>query len=194
MEEMIMSKSKVVILGTLVLLLTMCCNFGALTDGLMEKAVEKIEDAEIPDGMLETAEVGLGAVATQAADVAEDAIENAQEGELDDAINQMLEEAVEGMQGADPSQIPYPMPADAQVYDYSNGMVTFQTNMNVAGVVDFYRQALSAQGYTERTINTVVDEQIASLVFDGDPSGIELVVQVTGMGDMSIVNVRLEDI
>jgi len=31
-------------------------------------------------------------------------------------------------------------------------------------------------------------------VFDGDPSGIELVVQVTGMGEMSIVNVRLEDI
>ena len=129
---------------------------------------------------------------------AEGLLEDAQNGEIEDAmgdaIDQMLEEATEGMEGADPSQIPYPMPADAQIYDYNGGMVTFQTNMNVAAVVDFYRQELGARGYTERTINTMVDEQVASLVFDGDPSGTELVVQVTGMGDMSIVNVRLEDI
>jgi len=190
-----MSKNKVVILGTLVLLLTMACGLGGLTEGLVEKALEEVD---LPEGALETAQVGLDAVATEAAGIAEGAIEDAQDGEMsdsmDDAINQMLEEATSAMEGMDASDIPYPMPDDAQVYDYNGGMVTFQTNMNVAGVVAFYRAELGARGYTERTVNTMVDEQVASLVFDGDPSGIELVVQVTGMGDMSIVNVRLEDI
>ena len=186
-----MSKNKALILGILVLTLTMACGLGGLTDGLMEKA---LEEADLPEGALETAQAGLGTVATEAASAAEGAIENAQEGELDDAINQMLEDAASALDTVDPSEVPYPMPADAQIYNYSGGMVTFQTNMNVAGVVDFYRAELAARGYTERTINTVVDEQVASLVFDGDPSGTELVVQVTGMGEMSIVNVRLEDI
>ena len=186
-----MSKNKILILSALVLILTMACGLGGLTEGLVEKAIEK---ADLPEGALETAQAGLGTAATQAAIAAEGALEDAQNGELDDTISQMVEEATEGLEGLDPSQIPYPMPADAQIYDFSGGMVTFQANMNVAGVVDFYRQELAARGYTERTINTVIDEQVASLVFDGDPSGIELVVQVTGMGDMSIVNVRLEDI
>ena len=186
-----MSKNKVFILGVLVLLLTMSCSLGGLTEGLMEKAME---EADLPEGALETAQAGLGTVATEAASVAAEAIEDAQDGELDDAINQMLEEAADAMEGVDPSQIPYPMPADAQVYDFSGGAATFQTNSSVADVVAFYRQELAARGYTERAINTVVEEQFASLVFDGDPSGIELVVQVTGMGEMSIVNVRLEDI
>lgn len=194
-----MSKSKVIILGALVLLLTMCCNLGGLKDTLMDKAVEQLEDAELPEGAMETVQAMPEAIVPDAVDAAEGLLEDAQNGDLEDAmgdaIGQMLDEAAEGMQAADPSQVPYPMPADAQVYEYSGGMVTFQTNMNVAGVVDFYRQELAARGYTERTINTAVDEQFASLVFDGDPSGIELVVQVTGMGDnMSIVNVRLEDI
>ncbi|MDX9864178.1 MAG: hypothetical protein RBT34_05165 [Anaerolineaceae bacterium] len=185
-----MSKNKVLIL-TAVVLLTMACGLGGLTDGLVEKALDQ---ADLPEGALETAQAGLGTVATQAASAAEGAIEDAQNDELNDTINQMLEEAAGAMDGADPDQVPYPMPADAQIYDFSGGMVTFQTNMPVANVVAFYRQELAARGYTERTINTLVDEQVASLVFDGDPSGIELVVQVTGMGEMSIVNVRLEDI
>ncbi len=191
MEDMFMSKNKALILGVLVLTLTMACGLGGLTNSLMEKA---LEEADLPEGALETAQAGLGTVATEAASAAEGAIENAQEGELDDAINQMLEDAASALDAVDPSEVPYPMPADAQIYNYSGGMVTFQTNMNVASVVDFYRAELAARGYTERTINTVVDEQVASLVFDGDPSGTELVVQVTGMGEMSIVNVRLEDI
>ena len=186
-----MSKNKVVILGALVLILTMCCNLGGLTNGLVEKAME---EADIPEGALETAQAGIGVVATEAANAAEGMQDSETADAMGDAINQMLEEATAGMEGLDPSQIPYPMPADAQVYDFSGGMVTFQTNMNVASVVDFYRVELAARGYTERTANTLVDEQVASLVFDGDPSGTELVVQVTGMGDMSIVNVRLEDI
>jgi len=193
-----MSKSKVIILGSLVLLLTMCCNFGGLKDTLMDKAVEQLEEAELPEGAMETVQAMPEALAPDAVDAAEGLLEDAQDGDLDamgDAIDQMLDEATSAMEGMDPSQVPYPMPADAQVYDFSGGAATFQTNMNVAGVVDFYRQTLGAQGYTERTINTVVDEQVASLVFDGDPSGIELVVQVTGLGDnMSIVNIRLEDI
>lgn len=182
-----MSKNKLILLGALVLVLTMCCNLGALTEKVMNKA---IEEADLPDGALETAQAGFETLATEAVDT----MGEAQDGQMDDAINQMLEEAAGAVEGMDPSQIPYPMPADAQVYDYSGGMVTYQTNMSVADVVAFYRAELGAKGYTERTVNTMVEEQVASLVFDGDPSGTELVVQVTGMGDMSIVNVRLEDI
>ena len=58
-----MSKSKVIILGALVLLLTMCCNFSALTDGLVEKAKEEISEAELPQGALETVQAMPEAIA-----------------------------------------------------------------------------------------------------------------------------------
>jgi len=186
-----MSKNKVIILGTMVLLLTMCCNFGALTERVMDKA---LEEADLPEGALETVQAMPEVIGTEAVGAADDLADSEAGEAMDEALNQLLEEATEAMEGADPSQIPYPMPGDAQIYDYSGGMVTFQANMNVAGVVAFYRQELTARGYTERTINTVVSDEVANLVFDGDPSGNALVVQVTGMGDMSIVNVRLEDV
>jgi hypothetical protein len=50
--------------------------------------------------------------------------------------------------------------------------------MSVDDVVAFYRQQLLAKGYVEREITTVIEGGIASLVFDGDPSGKALVVQV----------------
>ena len=60
MEDILMSKNKILILSALVLILTMACGLGGLTEGLVEKAIEK---ADLPEGALETAQAGLGTAA-----------------------------------------------------------------------------------------------------------------------------------
>ena len=191
-----MSKTKILIAAVLTLVIsTACLSFGGLAEGIMDKA---LEEADLPEGALETAEAGFGAVATQAVEAAEGAMEDAQEGDIDDIMGEAIEEMMDSAAGGDvlpnPEDIPYPLPEDAQVLSFIDGGVVFQTGLTVEETVNFYRQQLGANGYSERTINTVVEDMFASVVFDGDPSGIELVVQATGMGDFTVVNVRLEDI
>ena len=63
--------------------------------------------------------------------------------------------------------------------------------------MDFYREALGAQGATERTINTVLTDGIFSMIFDGwaPGDGQPVVVQGTPLGpDELNVNIRFEDV
>lgn len=91
----------------------------------------------------------------------------------------------------------FPLPDSVSNFSGEGGdsPINFQTDLSLDETVSFYRQALSQQGYTERTINTAITETTASLVFDGHDSGQALVVQVVDIGNGATnVNVRFEDI
>ena len=164
-----MSKNKIVLITMFVFLLsTACLSLG----GLGQKALDKaLEQADLPEGAIETAQAGFEVLATEVLATAE---------------------AIEIAPAAD--DVPFPVTPDAKNLMNVAGTVNYQTSMSVDEVVAFYRQQLLAKGYVEREITTVIEGGIASLVFDGDPSGKALVVQVVGVGDASNVNVRLEDV
>lgn len=164
-----MSKTRTIAIVLLVFVLsTACLSFGGLGEKALDMAMEK---ADLPEGALETAQVELQSITTQVADTIEDSADKPAT-----------------------SDSPYPMPADVENVMNVAGTVNFQTSLSLEAVAAFYRQALSAEGYTERTVNTVEDENVVSLVFDGHPSGQALVVQAVSLGEITNVNVRLEDV
>jgi hypothetical protein len=90
----------------------------------------------------------------------------------------------------------FPMTADASnVTDMGGGSILYYTKMSQADVMKFYRDAYTAKGYKERTINTSVSDTTFSMVFDGDPSGKSVVIQSVNLGNgSSTVALRLEAI
>jgi hypothetical protein len=88
----------------------------------------------------------------------------------------------------------FPMPGNARNVVSAMGTLNFQTTMSLDEVMAFYRDAYGKQGYTERSILTVVSDGVFSMVFDGDPSGQAVVIQGVDLGDGTMnVNIRLED-
>jgi hypothetical protein len=90
----------------------------------------------------------------------------------------------------------FPMTADAyNVTDIGDGSLLFYTKLSAEEAMDFYRDAYTAKGYTEREILTVVSDGTFSMVFDGDPSGEAVVIQSVDLGDGSrTIAIRLEDV
>lgn len=89
----------------------------------------------------------------------------------------------------------YPMPDDATNIFDAAGTVNFQTSLSLEDVIKFYRDAFAAEGYTEREINTAITDTTFNLVFDGDPSGLAVVVQGVNLGDGTTnVTITLVDI
>lgn len=86
------------------------------------------------------------------------------------------------------------MTTDAtNVTDLGDGSILYYTKMSQADVMKFYRDAYTAKGYKERTVNTSVTDTTFSMVFDGDPSGKSVVIQSVNLGNgSSTVTVRLE--
>ena len=69
----------------------------------------------------------------------------------------------------------------------------FQTDLTLDEALAFYRDAFAAQGLTERTILTnVVEGTVFSLVFDGSPNGLPLVIQAIPIGADTNINIRYE--
>lgn len=89
---------------------------------------------------------------------------------------------------------PYPVTEDArEITDFGDGSILYYTNMSLEEVMDFYRDAYTSRGYTERELLTVVSDGVFSMVFDGDPSGKAVVIQSVDLGDGSrTVAIRLE--
>ena len=88
----------------------------------------------------------------------------------------------------------FPMTSDASnVTDMGDGGILYYTKMAQADVMKFYRDAYTAKGYKERTVNTSVTDTTFSMVFDGDPSGKAVVIQSVNLGNgSSTVTIRLE--
>jgi hypothetical protein len=93
------------------------------------------------------------------------------------------------------TDVEFPMPDDAQnVMELGGGAINFQTGLSLKEVAEFYREAFANQGLTERTITTLISEDVVNLVFDGAPNGQAVVVQAIPLGDTTNVNVRYEDV
>lgn len=90
----------------------------------------------------------------------------------------------------------FPLPDDVQNFTGGGGenMVNFQTSLTLNEIMEFYRQALTAKGLTERPILTATTDTTFSMVFDGWPNGKALVIQGVDLGTSRNVNIRFEDI
>ena len=90
----------------------------------------------------------------------------------------------------------FPMPDNVSNFtNTGNGSINFQTNMSLKDTIQFYRDAFTKEGLTERTANTAITDTTFSLVFDGDPSGQAIVVQGVDLGNgKTNVNIRYENV
>ena len=89
---------------------------------------------------------------------------------------------------------PFPLPDDVQNFLLlDENSVNFQTGLTLEEAMDFYRQELGALGLTEREILTVFEGSTFSMVFDGGPDGLSVVVQGVDLGGgSSNINIRYE--
>jgi len=101
-----------------------------------------------------------------------------------------------GSRGGDGQSTKFPMPANvSNLTDTGNGSINFQTSMSLKDTIQFYRDAFTKEGLTERTANTAITDTTFSLVFDGDPSGQAIVVQGVDLGNgKTNVNIRYENV
>lgn len=90
----------------------------------------------------------------------------------------------------------FPLPPDVRNFTkMENGSVNFQTQMTLNDAFEFYRKALSDQGYAERKILTNTTETTFSMVYDGAPDGLSVVVQGVDLGGgLTNVNIRYEKV
>ena len=97
--------------------------------------------------------------------------------------------------GGKTTSLGFPITADAfNITDIGDDSLLYYTKMSLEDVMEFYRDEFAAKGYTEREILTVVSDGVFNMVFDGDPSGLAIVIQSVDLGDGSrTVAIRLED-
>ena len=92
------------------------------------------------------------------------------------------------------SEIPRPGHV-TDLWNLSNTLLTFGTDMHLNDILAFYRDTLTKEGYTERTKLTFTTDTAFGLVFDGYPGGKEIVIQGATLGnDTSTVTIRLLDV
>ena len=98
--------------------------------------------------------------------------------------------------GASGYNTKFPLPSNVSNFtDTGNNSINFQTSMNLKDAIAFYRDALTKEGLTERTIKTPITDSTFSMVFDGDPSGQSIVVQGVDLGNgKTNVNIRYEKV
>lgn len=130
--------------------------------------------------------------ATQAIDepAAEEAAPAAEENSAEE-----MEEAEEPPAASSSGEAEFPLPEDVKnVDDLGNGAINFQTSLSLPDAVTFYRFAFMDLGYTEREINTSIEDTTFSMVFDGHESGKAIVIQGVDLGENVNINIRFEDI
>ena len=90
----------------------------------------------------------------------------------------------------------FPLPDDVRNFAGEGGesQVNFQTGLSLDEVIEFYRQAFTEKGLTERTLLTAITDTTFSMVFDGWPNGKALVIQGVDLGASRNVNIRFEDV
>ena len=97
--------------------------------------------------------------------------------------------------GMDELESDFPLPDDVQNFmQLDENSINFQTNLSLEEVVDFYRDIFTAQDLTERKLLTVVEDSVVSMVFDGTPNGMAIVLQCVDLGGSTNVNLRFEDV
>ena len=100
-----------------------------------------------------------------------------------------------GCGGATPSsQFPLPDSIENFSEQGSSDSINFQTKQSGKEIANFYRAKFVEQGLVERTLVTVVNDDVTSTVFDGHTSGKSIVVQTVNLPNGLVnINVRLEE-
>ena len=95
-----------------------------------------------------------------------------------------------------PLDAPFPLPPDVTTFEtFGEQHINFQTSLNIEETIAFYRNVLGAQGLSEQSLLTVIDEKTFSMVFNGSPNGKALVIQGVQFTPESLnVNIRYEDL
>ncbi len=90
----------------------------------------------------------------------------------------------------------FPLPSSVINFaDIGNGAINFQTKMSLTDTLGWYRQAFSQKGLKERTAVTQITSTTINLVFDGDPSGLAVVLQCVELGNgLTNVSIRYEKV
>lgn len=90
----------------------------------------------------------------------------------------------------------FPLPGDVYSFQKINDdLINYRTGMSMEEVIAFYRQEFAAQGLTERTVVTTINDSAFSLVFDGSPNGKAIVLQGFPVDEQTVnVSVRYEDV
>ncbi len=105
------------------------------------------------------------------------------------------EQAEEAGEQAQEYDTEFPLPEDVQNFTGGGDQVNFATSLNVEDSIQFYRDALTEMGLTERTLNTAITETTFSMVFDGHESGKAIVVQGVDLDNGTTnINIRFEDV
>lgn len=90
----------------------------------------------------------------------------------------------------------FPLPDDViNFMTVSDGIISFQTKMSISDALDFYKEELTKQGYTERPLLTATTDTTFSTVFDGHKSGKAIIVQAVDLGNGTInISISLQTI
>jgi hypothetical protein len=83
----------------------------------------------------------------------------------------------------------------ADVMSLEAGMVNYTTDASLEEVYKFYVAEMSAKGYTERKITTIVSDSVVNLVMDGGDDGKAFVMQAVQLEPGKVnVNIRKEKV
>lgn len=119
---------------------------------------------------------------------------------LDEITNSIVIEAPASGSSQEPATtMSLPVPEDAtnvtSIGTADAPAMNFSTGMNTQEVAEYYREYAAAQGWTEREVTSIVNDDLVNLVFDGPDNGMAFVVQAFPLTDDSVnVNIRFEDI
>ena len=89
----------------------------------------------------------------------------------------------------------FPLPDDVQNFTGGGGEegINFQTSLSMDDAIEFYRGAFAKLGLEEYPILTSIEDESFSLVFLGWEGSEELVIQGVVFGDVTNINIRLEE-
>jgi len=146
-------------------------------------------------GAVEELESAVDEISESAEDVISEAVEEAMEDAMgeDQTMDEAPSQEQEG--GAESVENDFPIPAGVENMMDVNGTIIYQVNMSLADVMAFYRTEYTSLGLTERELLTVVSDSTFSIVFDGSPNGMAVVIQGVDLGGgKTNVSIRYEDV
>lgn len=93
--------------------------------------------------------------------------------------------------GSGLEQLPLPTDAQEVTYDTDLQEVTFNSPSNIDKLVEFYRETLPAQGWTEDATIALVDPSIAALEFAQGDASLSLTIFNIGAGENAEVTINV---
>lgn len=162
------SRIKLMIFALTLLTMACVCSPSAFFERQAENFVENVADGVVEDFQT-TLEAGIGLT-----------IEDVQK----------TAEAIAGdeFKFGEDFETEFPIPDGATNAVVVAGVLNYTSSLPIDELVEYYRNEFSAQGLTERTQSTSIDDGVVNLIFDGHPSGKAIIVQ---MIDLIVLGVNI---